>query len=129
MSTFSVTSADLQSAVSVRTAATARVHLPVSEASPPMAHSTSTRRELTVELENGLHMTPCSAIAKAVREFGGPVRIIHGKITADASSVFDLLGLGAAHGTVLTLEADGDGAERLVERLAELVRKEGELRR
>lgn len=87
------------------------------------------RRELTVELENGLHMVPCSAIAKVAREFGGPVRIIHGQITADASSVFDLLGLGAAHGTKLTLEADGDGADGLLDRLAPMFSKSFEPRR
>lgn len=94
-----------------------------------MAHPPAVRRELTVELENGLHMVPCSAIAKAARDFGGPVRIIHGKITADASSVFDLLGLGAARGTVLILEAAGDGAESLLEKLAAMFQKDFEVRR
>lgn len=89
-----------------------------------MAQSRLVRRELMVELENGLHMVPCSAIAKAAQEFGGPVRIIHGKMTADASSVFDLLGLGAAHGTMLTLEADGEGAENLLDKLSALFQKE-----
>lgn len=94
-----------------------------------MSQSPVVRRELTVELENGLHMVPCSAIAKAAREFAGEVRIIHGKITADASSVFDLLGLGASRGSVLTLEADGDGAESLLDRLAPMFGKDFEPRR
>jgi len=95
----------------------------------PMADMPVARRALTVELANGLHMVPCSAIAKAAREFGGPVRIIHGKITADASSVFDLLGLGAERGTQLILEADGDGAEGLLDQLENYFRSDFDIPR
>jgi len=94
-----------------------------------MADMPVARRALTVELANGLHMVPCSAIAKAAREFGGPVRIIHGKITADASSVFDLLGLGAERGTQLILEADGDGAEGLLDQLENYFRSDFDIPR
>lgn len=81
------------------------------------------RRELTVEMENGLHIVPCSTIAKAVRGFGGSVRIIRGETVADATSVFDLLGLNAQKGTLLVLEASGDGAETLLEQLVDLFDK------
>ena len=99
------------------------------ERSQPMADSQIVRRALTVENDNGLHMVPCSAIAKAAREFGGPVRIIHGKITADAASVFDLLGLGAERGTELILEADGDGADSLLDQLERFFRSDFEIPR
>jgi phosphotransferase system HPr (HPr) family protein len=101
----------------------------VREESHAMTHSKLIRRQLTVELENGLHMVPCSAIAKAVREFGGPVRILRGDLVIDASSVFDLLGLGAQRGTVLILEADGDGAESLLDRLEQVFLREPEGRK
>lgn len=94
-----------------------------------MAHSRIVRREITVELPNGLHMVPCSAIAKAARDFGGAVRVINGQVTADATSVFDLLGLGAQYGTILTLEADGDGADSLLDRLGEIFQKDFEAKR
>lgn len=99
------------------------------EKSPSMTQSRLVRRELTVELENGLHMVPCSAIVKAVHQFGGPVRILHPGGVADASSVFDLLGLAAQRGTVLTLEADGDGADELLDRVAIFFREEPSGRR
>lgn len=94
-----------------------------------MAHSQVARRELTVELENGLHMLPCSKIAKAARDFGGPVRVFHGKNSADATSVLDLLGLGVGPGAVLVLEADGEGASGLLEELAAMFQKDFDLRR
>ena len=78
------------------------------------------RRELTVLMENGLHIVPCSTIAKSARDFGGSVRIIRGDLVADATSVFDLLGLNAQKGTALVLEASGEGAELFLERLIEL---------
>jgi phosphotransferase system HPr (HPr) family protein len=76
-------------------------------------------RELTVDLENGLHMVPCSAIVKAVQGFEGAVRIrrVNPDYVASADSVFDLLGLQAEKGTVLTLEAEGDRAEEVLDRL------------
>ncbi|MFV0443234.1 MAG: HPr family phosphocarrier protein [Planctomycetaceae bacterium] len=94
-----------------------------------MASSHVIRRELQVELENGLHMLPCSAIAKAAQEFGGAVRVIHGKTTADASSVLELLGLGAGRGTQLTVEVDGDGADRLLDKLAQVLQNNHNLSR
>jgi phosphotransferase system HPr (HPr) family protein len=94
-----------------------------------MTHSKLVRREMTVELVNGLHMVPCSAIAKAVREFGGPVRILRGSQVVDASSVFDLLGLGAERGTQLVLEADGDGAAELLDRLEQVFQSNSDGRR
>lgn len=85
-----------------------------------MAPSNVARRELTVALEQGLHVVPCSVIAKTAREFNGAVRIRRGDVVADATSIFDLLGLNAEHGTVLTLEADGEGAAEFLDRLVSL---------
>jgi phosphotransferase system HPr (HPr) family protein len=86
----------------------------------PMTQPSFVRRELTVNLDNGLHIVPCSAIAKLAREHTGTVRIVRGEIVADAASVFDLLGLNAQKGTILMLEADGDGADAILDRLEEL---------
>lgn len=85
-----------------------------------MAPSNVARRELTVALEQGLHVVPCSVIAKTAREFNGSVRILRGDVVADATSIFDLLGLNAQRGTVLTLEADGEGAAEFLDRLVSL---------
>lgn len=94
-----------------------------------MASSHVVRREVQVELKNGLHMYPCTAIAKAAQEFGGAVRIIHGRISADASSLFDLLGLGVVRGTRVTLEADGDGADGLLDHLTYILQTDLDLGR
>ncbi|MGD9857279.1 MAG: HPr family phosphocarrier protein [Planctomycetaceae bacterium] len=77
-------------------------------------------RDVTVMLENGLHMVPCSRIAELVREFPGTVSIRHDEKSVDAKSIFDLLTLRAPFGTILTLEASGQGAAHLVDGLAAL---------
>ena len=78
------------------------------------------RRTVTVTLENGLHMVPCSEIAKFVRDFSGQVSIRRDQFAADARSILDLLQLKAECGTMLTVEAQGHAAEELVDGLARL---------
>jgi len=78
------------------------------------------RRTVTVTLENGLHMVPASAIARAARDFCGHVILRHNEITADARSLLDLLQLKAECGVILELEADGDGEANVVNAIAEL---------
>jgi phosphotransferase system HPr (HPr) family protein len=78
------------------------------------------RRIVIVNLENGLHMVPCSEIAKFVRDYTGQVSIRRDQYAADAHSILDLLQLKAECGTTLTIEAEGDGAEQVVEGLSRL---------
>jgi len=85
-----------------------------------MPSSAVAHRVVTLDHEQGLHVVPCTQIAKCAREFRGAVRVINGAAQADATSMFDLLGLNAGHGSRLRLEADGDGAEEFLDRLVSL---------
>lgn len=78
------------------------------------------RRDVTVKLENGLHMVPCSRIAEVTRDFPGTVVIRREDHAVDAKSIFDLLTLSAPFGTILTLEVSGEHSADLLDRLAEL---------
>jgi phosphocarrier protein HPr len=78
------------------------------------------RRTVTVTLENGLHMVPASEIAKSVRDFKGRVVLRRDQVIADARSILDLLQLKAEYGTTLEVEADGDGADSVVDAIARL---------
>ena len=77
------------------------------------------RQTVTVNLENGLHLVPCSLIARMARRFPCDVRIIKGDTRVDAKNVLDLMTLNAACGTTLIVEASGDGA---LEATAEVAR-------
>ena len=75
---------------------------------------------MTVENENGLHLVPCSRIAKTAMEFGGSVILTNGDRTADAKTIIELMALNATQGTVLQIEARGDGCEAIVAAIQEL---------
>ncbi|MEZ6058239.1 MAG: HPr family phosphocarrier protein [Planctomycetaceae bacterium] len=79
-------------------------------------------RQLTVDLEHGLHVVPCSEISKLARSFEGQVRLIREEYVADAKSMLDLLQLNAPKGTVLVLEVEGDGADLLADQFDQLFR-------
>lgn len=87
------------------------------------------RQTVTVTLENGLHLVPCSEIVKFVRDFQGDVRILRDDVVADPRSVLDLLQLKAEKGTELILEASGNDAEAVVQGLASLLAANIESRR
>lgn len=78
------------------------------------------RRTVTVNLEHGLHLVPCSMIAKIAAQFDGDVRIHKGTQSVDAKTVFDLMTLAAEKDTLLTLEAEGKGSAGIVDKLAHL---------
>ena len=73
------------------------------------------RRELIVKNPNGLHLLPSTVIARAVKEFVGTVKLVHGTQTANAKSPMDVILLQAACGSELTLEVDGPGAEAIAD--------------
>jgi phosphotransferase system HPr (HPr) family protein len=59
----------------------------------------------------GIHARPASTLALAVKRSGAKVRITSGTRSADASSVVQLLSLGAREGSPVTIEITGeDGA-------------------
>lgn len=81
---------------------------------------TLVRRELIVKNANGLHMLPGTVIARAVKEFAGTVKLIHGTKVANAKSAIDLIMLVAECGTELTLEVNGPGAEAMADTVEQL---------
>lgn len=77
-------------------------------------------RNVTVKGEHGLHLVPCSLIAKTATSFACTIQIRVGNKLANAKQIFDLMGLGAGKGTVLNLEATGDDAAAALDALQQL---------
>lgn len=75
---------------------------------------------VTVPGPNGLHLVPCSLIAQCASEFACQIIIRKGQTAANARDIFDLLGLGAGEGTVLSCEASGEDASTAIESLVSL---------
>lgn len=81
-------------------------------------------REATVAAPEGLHARPASLFVQAAKACGVPVSISKGdKGPVSATSILSVLGLGAAQGDRVVLEAEGDGAEEALASLVELLEK------
>jgi phosphocarrier protein HPr len=68
----------------------------------------------------GLHARPCHAVVSLA--LGRPARLsvrCEGR-QADGRSILSLMTLGAAHGSELELEAEGEGAQELIQALIQL---------
>jgi len=80
----------------------------------------SMTRRVVVTRPAGLHARPCLAIANAVRQSRSKVEVRRASQKADASSILQLLSLGAAQGTELVLWAKGPDAKETLDALVRL---------
>jgi phosphocarrier protein len=80
--------------------------------------SKTAERRVVVRNPAGLHARPSLAISQTVKKSRSRVTIQSRSQTVDAGDILQLLSLGAAHGTELTLSAVGPDAEEVLESLA-----------
>ncbi len=78
--------------------------------------------EAQVEVKNrlGLHLRAASTLAQALKPFDASITLANGKHSVNAKSVINLVTLGAAAGTRLTVKAEGKDAQQAVATLTEL---------
>ncbi len=69
----------------------------------------------------GMHARAAGKFRNLAAQYKCQIKIIRGKIEADAKSIMGLMALGAANGTELTLKAYGEDAEDAVDALSNLV--------
>jgi phosphocarrier protein HPr len=79
------------------------------------------QREVKVGSQVGLHARPAALVAKAAAGAPVPIMIAKGGEPVNAASLLSLLTLGAGHGDVVTLSAEGEQAEAALEELAALI--------
>jgi phosphocarrier protein len=77
-------------------------------------------RTVTVANPDGLHIRAASVIAKLTGEAPAQVELLKGNQRVDASSILQIISLGALEGEQLVLEATGQDADTVLEALAEL---------
>lgn len=78
-------------------------------------------RVIVIRNAQGLHARPADMFARLARQFQSRIELVREGQRVEASSIMDLLTLGAAQGTELILEAEGVDAQEAVEALAKLV--------
>ncbi|GAA0388841.1 phosphotransferase [Acrocarpospora corrugata] len=80
-------------------------------------------RTVTIASATGLHARPAKLFVEAAARQGVPVTIRLGSSgrAVPANSMLSVLTLGATHGSEVTLQADGPGAEAALDELATLL--------
>lgn len=78
-------------------------------------------RVVVVPNAQGLHARPIARIAEIARRYRARATIRHEDREVDARSILELMTLCAPRGSRLTIRAEGEDAEALVQELAALV--------
>lgn len=82
-------------------------------------------REVAIASSVGLHARPASLFVQAATATGLPVTISKpGGKPVDARSILMVMALGAKHGEVVTLSAEGEGADAALDSLVELLARD-----
>jgi phosphocarrier protein HPr len=78
-------------------------------------------RTVTVGSSSGLHARPAKLFVQAASRQSAKVTISAGGRTVDARSMLGVLSLGVNHGGTVTLAADGDGVDSVLDELAAML--------
>jgi len=82
---------------------------------------TMAERTVTVASEHGLHARPASLFVQAVGASGLAVQLTKGEKSINAASILGVISLGIDHGDTVTISAEGDNAESVLDTLAEIL--------
>ena len=85
------------------------------------ANSAAVIRVLPIVNQKGLHARASAKFVHTVEEFKAEVRVSNGGEKVDGASILDLLMLGGAPGTSITVEATGPQAAEVVAALENLL--------
>jgi phosphotransferase system HPr (HPr) family protein len=79
--------------------------------------------ETQVEIKNaeGLHMRPAMQFVDVANQFDSDLTVSSGETSVDGKSIMQMSMLAATVGTKLTIRAEGEDAEEMIEALRELV--------
>lgn len=78
-------------------------------------------RKVVVNNETGLHARPAASLVQFVKNYPGEVKIIKDGKEANAKSIFNVMSLGIAKGTEITLIAEGENEEKFVDELVDFI--------
>ncbi len=78
-------------------------------------------RTVAIASAQGLHARPASLFVQAVTAAGLPVQLTKGDKTLNAASILGVISLGIEHGDEITLTAEGDNADAVLDSLVALL--------
>ncbi len=76
---------------------------------------------ITIINEKGLHARASAKFAEVCENSPARVRVSFDGMSADGASIMGLMMLGASKGSELVIEAEGDGADAVLQELSALI--------
>lgn len=76
---------------------------------------------LTVHNKVGLHARPAALFVQTAKQFNCDVKVTHGEREGNAKSILSVLALGVDQGAVITIRAEGEGADQALAALEVLI--------
>ncbi len=78
-------------------------------------------RLIRIGSSHGLHARPAKLFTQAAAASGATVTITKGDKSVNAASILGVISLGVDHGDEVMLAVEGDGEERILDELEELL--------
>ncbi len=83
-----------------------------------------TEKEVVVKSDAGVHARPAMMLVREAMKYPCRVMLVKDNVEADCKSIMSVLGLAIISGSKLTIKADGEGEEEIVEILHNLIRSD-----
>jgi phosphocarrier protein HPr len=78
-------------------------------------------REVVVKGDAGVHARPAMMIVKEAMKYPCDVKLIKDDVEADCKSIMSVLGLAIVSGSRLVIRASGEGEEKVVDSIVEMI--------
>jgi phosphocarrier protein len=78
-------------------------------------------RDFTISNKLGLHARPSAQLTQAASRFSSDIHISRGARRVNAKSIMGVMMLAAGQGSTVTVEAEGEDAERAVQAIGQLI--------
>ena len=80
-----------------------------------------TEKDVIINSDAGVHARPAMMLVREAMKYPCNVVLVKDNIEADCKSIMSVLGLAIISGSRLTIKADGEGEEEIVEILYNLI--------
>lgn len=81
------------------------------------------KRNLIIQNKLGIHVNPASLMVAESGKFRSKITISNDDFEADGRSIMSILALGAAQGSTIVVNAEGEDAEKALDAFEDLVVK------
>jgi len=78
-------------------------------------------KQVIMGIKNGLHLRPAQKLVDIANKFSANITVSKDSRSADAKSIFDVITLGAEHGSILHLHAEGEDSVEALDVLGKFI--------